>query len=64
MYQDNYDPICENITCGAHMLIFNHLLFGHFVLEDNKIWYLEGALTGLPRYKISLASCSKWPNSE
>ena len=31
------------------MLTFKHSLFGHFIKEANKIWYL-GALAGLPGY--------------
>ena len=46
------------------MLTFKHSLFGHFIQQANYIWYLGGALTGLPGYQISLGSCTKWPNSE
>ena len=40
-------------------IIFKHMLFGHFTQESNYIWYLGEALTGLPGYQISLASCAK-----
>ena len=40
-------------------LNFKHSLFGHFIHEVNKMWYLGGALTALPGYQIALTSCAK-----
>ena len=60
------DPILKNHTSVINFeqtLTFKCLLFGHYMQEANEIWSLEGALTGLLRYQISLASCTKWPNN-
>ena len=43
------DPILVVHNNLEQTLSFKHSLFGHFIKDTNEIWYLGGALTGLPR---------------
>ena len=55
-----YDVI--TILRNPHLSLtfkYMYLLFGHLLQEANGTRYLGGALTGLPGYQISLASCTK-----
>ena len=54
MLQNNFDQL----------LVFNHLLFRHFIQEVNEIWYPWRASINLLRYQILLALCTKCPNNE
>ena len=50
---------------GKHLIIRHKCGFPklHVGPKLDPLWYLRGALTGLPGYQISLASSAKWPNS-
>ena len=47
------------LSCKIILLIFNCLLFHHFVQEVNEIWSPWWAIINLLTYQILLASCAK-----